>query len=106
MDTSSYVAKALTSIAPQLTKQLRVAAKTAGWPEKIIKSISISTNNGQIAVMYPEKLKSDVEDLEYGNGDVPPAPVIRTFVDKNKNFIDGVVAEASIDALFKAGVLP
>jgi hypothetical protein len=106
VDFVAYSKKSLSGIDKNLTELLKVDAKTAGWPNNIIRQLKVSVKDLKIVVYYPESYTTQIDDLEYGNGTDSPRPIFRRFVTKNMNFIGGDLANSSLDYLFEQGVLP
>lgn len=71
---------ATVSAAAKLTSKLRRDAFSAGWPSGVSRRLQVQYSEGQYVVRYPKAITSRVMDLEYGNQENPPSPVIRTFV--------------------------
>jgi len=84
-------------VVPDLTEQLQSSATTAGWPEEIVYSLSIRFDGENLRVHYPEKLASQIEDLEYGKIFGLPNPAIRPFISRSKAYIENVTAEAFLN---------
>lgn len=91
---------------PVLTRDLRAAARKAGWPATIVRSLSVVISGTTISVTYPDAIKEQVENLEYGTPDVSPKPIFRTFTSRHENLIAQTVAEGALNHLFATGVLP
>ncbi|CAB4128244.1 hypothetical protein UFOVP225_16 [uncultured Caudovirales phage] len=92
----------LKSAQAPLTKELRAAAASAGWPGKLANSLTVRIDKSSIYADYPEKLSAEIEDLEYGNGTEPPKPVIRLFLDRQSQKLQDLFAEAALDHLISS----
>lgn len=106
MNIKTALAPHLKSMEPVFTRDLRAAARKAGWPASITRSLSVVISGTSINVVYPEAVKEQVENLEYGTPDVSPKPIFRTFTTKHENLIAQTVAEGTLNHLFATGVLP
>jgi len=62
------------------TQQLRAHVGSHGWPEEVTVQLSITYKDGYHQIAYPDKIKDQVLDLEYGTIDSPPSPALRTFM--------------------------
>jgi hypothetical protein len=102
----AYSKEALSGINKDLTELLKVDAKTAGWPNNIIRQLKVAVKDLKIVVYYPESYTTQIDDLEYGNGADSPRPIFRRFVTKNMNFIGKDLADSSLNYLFEEGILP
>lgn len=65
--------------AAQATVGLRKHALAHGWPTHLAQRLSVSHEDGRVAIAYPDHLADEILDLEYGTEDTPPSPVLRTF---------------------------
>jgi hypothetical protein len=54
-------------------------ARNQKWPENIINSIRVVVKDDKIVLEYPESLKKQIQDLEYGKFTNPPSAAIRQF---------------------------
>lgn len=98
---SKIAAEVAYSVIPSLKEQLEEAAKTAGWPDKLIKSMFIDFDGTSISVKYPDQLASEIDDLEYGKPFGLPNPVIRPFIYRSETIIKEAVATVALDKIFE-----
>jgi hypothetical protein len=69
----------LSSSSISLTAELRRHALNRGWPSEIVNSLAVVKNGGLLDITYPEQFRTQIENLEYGDGPNPPSPVLRSF---------------------------
>lgn len=65
--------------APVLSNELRRRARAAQWPAHIVNSLDVTPDDGAVSISYPNDLKTEIEDLEYGSLSSLPNPVLRSF---------------------------
>lgn len=106
LDVTPPATVSLRNNASQLSKALRDAAADAGWPAEYASKLSVTIDGPGITVSYPQSLVQQIEDLEYGTGNISPNPVIRTFIEKYKTNFSNIITTSSVDFLFNTGVLP
>ena len=87
---------------PLLQDNLSEAATTAGWPESIVKSLTVDFNGETLLVKYPDELASEIDDLEYGKPYGVPNPVIRSFVYNSEPYIREVLVCRTLDLILDA----
>jgi len=68
----SEIQGALSHATGHLTQGVRDAARQAGWPASVAKTLQVGSDN-------TINLNNDAVDWEYGTINRPPAPVVRTF---------------------------
>lgn len=85
---------------PELTKDLKERAKSAGWPVGIINNLYIDFDGSSVYVAYPDELISQIHDLEYGSEGEAPNAVIRPFVYRSSETVAEVLKNQTITALF------
>lgn len=68
-----------TQLKPVLQSSLRGYASDAGWPSEAISALSIEMVNEDLEVHIADNMSDQVNALEYGTADTPPAPAIRKF---------------------------
>lgn len=100
------VVKSITDLEKILTSRIRKDAVTAGWPKRVADSISVKVTKDEILAEYPENLTDTIMDLEYGNQNASPKPVLRRFVVNNQGLLADAVAESSLEYLFDEDLLP
>lgn len=66
-------------IQPNLQKAFEKHAREAGWPEDVAKQVKVELQGDKLYLRYNESLKSQIDDLEYGNQAIKPRPAIRKF---------------------------
>ena len=94
------VADAAFYLIPQLTEELRTAAKNSGWPTEVIETLSIKFDGSSLSVDYPTAMAKTIDDLEYGTGAEMPNSVIRSFIYRSGETVESVLANRSISTLF------
>jgi hypothetical protein len=69
--------------ASEYTAELRLYAYSCGWPfrtSRFLKVVPVS--EGYFAINYPKPMEDEILTLELGTLDVPPNPVMRTFMNR------------------------
>ena len=72
----------LSELLPYLNTELQKMAASSGWPSNVYTQLSVTAENGQLGVSYPDSLDKKVEDLEYGTQGQPPRSVLRAFTNR------------------------
>lgn len=62
-----------------LTTSLRRSAAASGWPKELVNQLSVNLVKGKVIIDYPEDIKSQVDDWEYGLEHRRPTAVLRKF---------------------------
>lgn len=70
----------LDELLPYLTEELQKSARASGWPLDVAAGLSVESANHDIEITYPGRLESQIQELEYGNGIMPPRAVLRPFI--------------------------
>jgi len=84
-----------------LTKLLHSLAEKSGWPEEIIVNLSVEINeNFELFVNYPDSMRQEIEDLEYGAFQGLPNAVIRPFIYRAPSIIKQTLESQIIPELF------
>ena len=94
---------ALKHAAERLTPKFHEMAFSAGWPADVVIQTSVEEADGQIYVEYPDVIKAQVEDLEYGTPTSAPSPVIRGFLSEFGDSIDDIFEYAFEDVASELG---
>ena len=95
---SKKVAKDL--ITP-LTEQLHSIASASGWPEYIISSLNVDLDEHfNLHINYPESLKNEIDNLEYGAEFGLPNAVIRPFISRAPDLIEKALEKLTVSDLF------
>ena len=81
-----------------MTNDLQLAAMHAGWPQAVYSELVVEYEAGNLVVSYPDSIKAEVEDLEYGKEGHLPNAVIRPFKSRAGLYIKEI-AETIIDNL-------
>ena len=58
---------------------LRIEARKSGWPEEVIRHLSVQHKDGSFNVHAHESHKNQVLNLEYGTPSTQPTAAIRRF---------------------------
>jgi hypothetical protein len=101
---SAYSAPLLSEVNAALTQELKNDALAAGWPVKVVDSLTVTTNNFNIVVNYDEIYDIEIGDLEYGTENSLPKPVFRLFLDKHSTIISDNMADSYLKYLEEAKV--
>lgn len=78
-DILSSINDTISSQVPRLNEDLYRSALSSGWPSDVAAYLTVDFSDNKMAIRYPERLKSEVETLEYGNERKRPTAVIRRF---------------------------
>ncbi len=97
----AVVADAAYYLIPQLTEELKATAKTSGWPNAVIESLSVTFDGSNIIVDYPKQLSQIVDNLEYGNGSNLPNSVIRAFIYRSGDTVKDVLSNRAVGNLLE-----
>lgn len=68
-----------TDVEQRLTASLRAQLAEAGWPARLVQSLSVKHGDTGFDVKIPEGVKSAVLDIEYGTESAPPLGTLRKF---------------------------
>lgn len=100
-EVDTLAADAAYYLIPQLERDLRLAAEAGGWPSAIADQLTISYENGNLVVTYPQDLDETINNLEYGYAGQPPRPVLRSFSYRADKDIKAVLANDTFDLLMQ-----
>ncbi len=103
---TDFTKDSISGLSGPLTSALKEAALAAGWDSMLVAQLSVVADDTGLNIEYPLGIADQIEDLEYGTMDHPPASVFRTFLTKNEATVHNSVSESVIDNLFDSGVLP
>ena len=77
-------------------------ANGALWPSNLIAALTVESNEeGELQVTYPEELAEAIENLEYGDINSLPNPVIRPFIYRSQGQVSKVIEHESVGALME-----
>lgn len=65
-----------------LSSDLRRSAASAGWPADLVNTMKVELKNNAVTVTYPDELRNQIHDFEYGNERRRPTAVIRRFMNR------------------------
>jgi hypothetical protein len=102
-DTKQFASDIAESHLFLLTKNLRARARSAQWPEDIINSLEVTSNVGKVYVSYPDDFKGQIDNLEYGNLNSLPQPVLRTFVSEAQAYLALALKTRVAEDIFENG---
>ena len=88
-------------VIPGLNASLKAYAAAAGWPEKVVSSMDVAFDSGEIYINYPDSVADEIDDLEYGKPFGLPNPVIRPFIERNKTVIFDEIAATTVEKIFQ-----
>lgn len=97
----AVVSDAAFYLIPELTSDLKAAAKASGWPDNVVNALSVSFDGENLAVDYPKEISTAVDDLEYGTGQNAPNSVIRSFIYRSGDTLKSVLANRSVSNLME-----
>lgn len=105
-DVDNIAQAAADTLSEPLTLELRSMANAAGWPAYLISVLMVDYEDGDLVINYPEDVKEQIENLEYGDINSLPTPVLRPFSYRIKTDIDSVLEKQSLGALMvKVGIV-
>lgn len=84
---------------PTLQADLINRATAAKWPAHITSQLILSLDDGELFVSYPESIKIEVDNLEYGNQGELPVPVLRPFAMASASAVENSVGSSIQRAL-------
>ena len=84
---------------PPLKKLLLEKARSAGWPEDVIKVLDITYDGKSLSVHYPDEFEQKVMDLEYGALSSLPNPAIRPFMNRSDSILKTIFEGKIFDDL-------
>jgi hypothetical protein len=103
----SLTEKSIKELIVPLTEYLRMTAYNSGWPAHLVQKMNVTFDNDyNLLVDYPDDVKEDIEDLEYGDLNGLPNAAIRPFLLRAPGMI-GLVLEQKIlpSMLLEMGVI-
>ena len=103
MNTEKIAAQALKQAAERLTPDFRQDALSAGWPADIVFQMTVEENDGDLYLAYPDSITDKVQNLEYGNFEQAPNPVIRRFIRSHTDGLDDIFESAFEDVASELG---
>jgi hypothetical protein len=103
MNTEKIAAQALKQAAERLTPDFRQEALTAGWPADIVFQMTVEEQDGDLYLSYPDSISGQVENLEYGNKEEAPNPIIRRFIRNHTDGLDDIFESAFEDVASELG---
>jgi hypothetical protein len=103
MNTEKIAAQALKQAAERLTPDFRQEALNAGWPADIVFQMTVEEQDGDLYLSYPDSISEQVENLEYGNNEEAPNPVIRRFIRNHTDGLDDIFESAFEDVALELG---
>ena len=93
--------KASTELIAPLTELLHSLASTSGWSPSIVSALKVNINEKhELFVDYPDALKEEIEDLEYGAFGKLPNAVIRPFILRAPDIISNILETHIVSELF------
>jgi len=101
-DLQFVVTDAAHFLKPMLQENLQELAETAGWPENVVKSLSIDFDGNSLSVKYPDEMSEEIDDLEYGKTFGLPNSVIRPFIYRSDSYIKEVLVSRTLDLILDA----
>jgi hypothetical protein len=100
-DLDAVVSDAAFYLIPQLTADLKAAAKSSGWPAEVVSTLSVVFDGKDLSVDYPQELSKTVDNLEYGDSRNAPNSVIRSFIYRSGDTLKSVLANRSVSNLME-----
>lgn len=83
------------------TLELRSMALASNWPRNIVSSLTVEHENGELVINYPEELAEQIENLEYGDINSLPTPVLRPFIYRAQQDITKVIEKQALGDLME-----
>lgn len=78
-DILSSIQNTISSQVPRLNEDLYRSAISSGWPSEVAAYLNVDFSDNKMSIKYPSRLKTEVENLEYGTETKRPNAVIRRF---------------------------
>jgi hypothetical protein len=90
---------------PKLETLFTKLAVSSGWPSNIIEAVTVVINPDlSLTLEYPDTLKDQIENLEYGAiGEIPNA-VIRPFMLRSQAYVEAAIKDKTLGALLDSVV--
>lgn len=98
-----FLTTVVTALVDPLTLELRRKARSAGWPLKLVNSLTVVAEKGAIFVDYPEEYRQEIEDTEYGTTSKPPVSVIRPFIYTASSEVAWALKQRVAEDIFENG---
>jgi hypothetical protein len=76
----STLDQAYVAHAKRLTSALRRRALGSGWPTRVSRQLTVTYTGEAYKITYPDMVRDEVVDLEYGTTSDLPHPLMRQFV--------------------------
>jgi len=73
------LAKATVDTTRFMSAHLRIEARKSGWPDDVVRHLSVHHNDGEFTVHSHDDHRNTVMDLEYGTPSQRPTAAIRRF---------------------------
>jgi hypothetical protein len=96
-------AEVAAELVEELNADLKDSATNAGWPSRIVSSLSVKKLDGSIYIDYPSVVSNEILDLEYGTETTQPSAVMRKFKNRNADKIAKLTVDAYADWFTKTG---
>lgn len=77
-----------------MTAQLRAQCLASGWDRSIANRVKVTFSSGGFKVVYPDEIKKDVENLEYGTPTTQPTAAFRRFQNRLDKAADYMMTRA------------
>ena len=90
--------------AERMTAELRKHAVTTGWDKELANSLSVSYVDGNLFIEYPDEVKEQVLNAEYGDGRNRPTSVLRGFAYRSPHMENILNADVIDEMLMTSGV--
>jgi hypothetical protein len=67
-----------------MSAHLRTEARASGWPNNVVRNLSVRHQDGEFTVHSHEGHRDQVLDLEYGTPSTQPTAAIRRFANRQQ----------------------
>lgn len=89
-----------------INKNFFAQGERHGWPEGVMKQVSVFTDETGVHLSYDENLEQQISTLEYGGLGQPAKAAIRNFTADLDRMIANILAKRGAEAMFARGILP
>lgn len=90
-------------LSDEFTPKINSMARESEWPIEAAYDMQFNYNEGNLDLQYSEEMSQNIDDLEYGDINSLPKPVIRPFTYRAQPRIEQVYRDHALDVLFTEG---
>ena len=86
-------------LVPILNSRLEEVARSASWPEDVIKALSVDYDGDSVYVNVAPDYQTKVDDLEMGTRSTVPNAVISPFIARSSDIVNEVLLSKTVDEM-------